>query len=204
MADPLVAVLEEARRQGFLGPGPVGENVEHSRSLAAAAGPPPRRFLDLGSGGGVPGLVLAREWPETSGILLDSRQRCCGFLRDACERLGLDDRLQVACGRAEELARTDLRESFDLVVARSFGPAAVTAECGVGFLAIGGRLLVSEAPDSTGERWPAAGLAKLGLDGPEIWRGDGATVAILTRAGTLDGRWPRRPGIPAKRPLWIT
>ncbi len=199
----LVEVLEEAQRRGFLGPGPARFVVEHSVGLAAAVGEPPSQFLDLGAGGGVPGLVLALEWPDAQGVLLDSRQRSCLFLADAIEQLALGERVTVACGRAEDLARQKtLREAFELVVARSFGPPAVTAECAVGFLTRSGGLIVSEPPASTEERWPAAGLRTLGLTGAQIRHVGGTTVAVLKRTGALGDRWPRRPGIPAKRPLW--
>jgi len=199
----LVGVLERARDRGFLGPGPVADHVEHARGLAIAAHPAPARFLDLGAGAGVPGLVLALEWPPARATLVDSRRRACAWLSEAVEELGLARRVKVACGRAEELARReDLRGAFDLVVARLFGPPAVTAECGVGFLAPAGRLVVSEPPEAHGERWPTAELAELGLAGPEIRRWGEVTAAVLTRHAAPDDRWPRRTGVPGKRPLW--
>ena len=203
MAGRLLDVLEEARAGGFLGPGPVDTHVHHARGLARLAGPAPGSFLDLGSGGGVPGLVLAEEWPQARAVLLESRARRCAFLDTAVEQLELEGRVTVACGRAEDLARdSSFRASVDLVVARSFGRPAVTAECAVGFLRSGGRLLVTEPPGAEGDRWPPAGLAVLGLAGPELARGGEVTAAALTLTGAVDDRWPRRPGIPAERPLW--
>ena len=198
----LVGVLEDARDRGFLGPGPVGFTVKHARGLASAVGAAARRFLDLGSGAGIPGLVFAGEWPDAEGVLLDSRQRSCAWMAGAIEKLGLADRLAVACGRAEELARTELREGYDLVVARSLGAPAVTAESAVGFLVRGGRLVVSEPPEQSEGRWSPEGLVELGLSRPDIRRAGEATAAVLRREGTLDERWPRRAGVPAKRPLW--
>ncbi|HEX6311963.1 MAG TPA: RsmG family class I SAM-dependent methyltransferase [Acidimicrobiia bacterium] len=203
MAPRLLDVLEEARRRGFLGPGPVEEQVRHAEILAELAAPPPRSFLDLGSGGGIPGLVLAHRWPEAQGVLVDAGERRCRFLREAVVGLTLGGRVQVACGRAEELAREPAwRESTELVVARSFGAPAVTAECAVGFLERGGRLVVSEPPEPDETRWPAAGLRRLGLAGPVIRRRAGVSVAVLTVVEPVSRRWPRRVGIPAKRPLW--
>ncbi|HEY7107037.1 MAG TPA: RsmG family class I SAM-dependent methyltransferase [Acidimicrobiia bacterium] len=182
-------------------------HVEHGRHLARALGPVDGSFLDLGSGAGVPGLVLAREWPQARGVLLDAQHKRCRFLRESVSRLGLAPRIEVRCGRAEELAREpELRGQFALVVARSFGRPAVTAECGVGYLAPAGRLVVSEPPvGSTGAlavRWPAAGLARLGLSPPaEIRHGD-AGAAVMVLGEVVDDRWPRRVGRPAKSPLW--
>jgi len=165
-------------------------------------------FVDLGSGGGVPGLVLATCWPEATGILLDSGRRRCALLEDAVATLGLDGRLSVRCGRAETLARYEgLRATFDLVVARSFGGPAVTAECAVGFLQVGGRLAVTEPPpdraDPEGEiRWPADPLATLGLGPARVVRAGSTGVAIMPLESLPAERWPRADGRPAKSPLW--
>jgi 16S rRNA (guanine527-N7)-methyltransferase len=199
----LLEVLEEARVRGLLGPGPLEPHVRHATTLAALAGSAPASFLDLGSGAGVPGLVIAGCWPEATGVLLDAQERRCRFLDEAVARLGLSPRIRVECARAEVAARRpELRGAVDLVVARAFGPPAVTAECAVGFLSAGGRLVVSEPPGSAAERWPAAGIARLGLSGPETRSRDDVTLAVLTLTEAPEERWPRRPGIPAKRPLW--
>ena len=203
MAGGLPAVLTRAQRLGFLGPGPVEEHIEHARRLAGLIGPAPASFLDLGAGAGVPGLVLAGEWPAAHGVLLDSGRRRGAHLRAACAELGLAGRVAVVVARAEEAARREeWRGRFACVVARGFGAAAVTAECGVGFLAPGGELVVSEPPGGDPGRWDEAGLAQLGLTGPEIAVDEGVSVARLRRRGPLDERWPRRTGVPARRPLW--
>ena len=199
----LDALLEEAREAGFLGPGDVRAHVLHARHLAAVVRDAPARFLDLGSGGGVPGLVLALAWPDARAVFLDASERRTRFVEDACRRLGIDGRAEGRLGRAEELARDPaLRGSFDLVVARAFGAPAVTAECAVGFLRRGGRLVVSEPPDERPSRWPEAGLATLGLGPVVLSRKDGTGVAVMELLGDVEDRWPRRTGIPAKRPLW--
>ena len=109
----------------------------------------------------------------------------------------------MACGRAEELARApERRAAYELVVARSFGSPAVTAECAVGFLQAGGPAGGQRAAGVPGRPLGDGGLAQLGLSGPEIRRREGATVAVLTTEQPADARWPRRPGIPQKRPLW--
>lgn len=201
----LTVQLEDARRRGMLGPGPVEAHLDHAEAMAAAVDGDFRgRFLDLGSGAGVPGLVLLALWPGATGVLLEARRRRCSFLEAAVSGLELGDRASVACGRAEELARQrDFRGAFDLVVARGFGAPATTAECAVGFLGAGGRLVVSEPPgEPDRERWPAAGLGELGLVGPELRRAEGTGFALLTAEGPPGERWPRRVGVPGRRPLW--
>jgi len=201
----LTVQLEDARRRRMLGPGPVEAHLDHAEAMATAVDGDFRgRFLDLGSGAGVPGLILLALLPAATGVLLDARRQRCSFLETAVSGLGLTDRASVACGRAEELARQrEFRGAFDLVVARGFGPPATTAECAVGFLGAGGRLAVSEPPgEPDPKRWPAAGLAELGLLGPELRRGEGAGIALFTAAEPVGERWPRRVGVPGRRPLW--
>lgn len=192
--------LADARALGFLGPGPIDAHVRHAVRFAVALGD---RFrgpaLDLGAGGGIPGLALARTWPEMRWVLLDSSQRRTSFLRDAAAALALGN-VDVVTGRAEEVGRDPLhRASYATVVARGFGPPAVTAECGAPLLAPGGHLAVSEPPSRGTTRWPEGGIGVLSLRtaataDPGIW------VAEL--CAEVDDRYPRRTGIPAKRPLF--
>jgi 16S rRNA (guanine527-N7)-methyltransferase len=96
-----------------------------------------------------------------------------------------------------------LREQMDVVVARSFGPPAVVAECAVGFLRLGGRLVVSEPPEegTVPSRWSGEGLDTLGFSAPRHGGGPEASFVWFEKH-RADERWPRRVGVPAKRPLW--
>ena len=202
----LAAVLDRSRSLGFLGPGSLRVQAEHAAGFAEVVGRAPGRLLDLGSGGGIPGLVLAERWPETEVVLLDAAERRCRFLEESVADLGWPDRVRVVRARAEDAGRReDLRGGFDLVVARSFGTPAVTAECGAPFLRVGGELLVSEPPaDPLGgktERWPAEGLALLGLRPAGSWERP-FHYRAFEQAEPCPDRFPRRVGIPAKRPLF--
>jgi len=201
VARRLVPLLERGRDRGFLGPGPAEVHLDHSWRWATGLGSAPRRALDLGSGAGVPGLVFALVWPSTEMTLLDARTRRTAWLEAAVTELGLEGRVEVVTARAEHHARGAGREAFDLVAARGFGPPAATAECGSGFLAAGGRLTVSEPPDAGEERWPAGPLAALGLRLADYVR-EGATFVILRKDAPTDARWPRRDGVPHRKPLW--
>ena len=115
----------------------------------------------------------------------------------------------MAEGRAEELGHDPepAGHGFDVVVARAFGAPAVVAECGAPFLVLGGRLIVSEPPDGGGERWREAAapdrLAELGLMAEERIRSAGGFgFQVLRATGPCPGKYPRRTGIPAKRPLF--
>jgi 16S rRNA (guanine527-N7)-methyltransferase len=161
---------------------------------------PPEAALDLGSGGGLPGLPLALAWPATRWILLDGRDVRAEFLRQAVTKLGIDERVRVVGERAETAGRGELRASVDVVLARSFGRPAVTAECGSPFLRRGGLLIVAEPPAEK-DRWPEEGLAQLGMR-----RGlravEPSSVQVLVQERLCPARYPRRVGVPGKRPLF--
>jgi 16S rRNA (guanine527-N7)-methyltransferase len=202
-SDILRALVGEAQQHGFVGPGPVDPALEHARGFARGLAAPPARFLDLGSGGGLPGLVLADVWSSASGALLDANQRRCAFLREAVGALGLTGRVVVLHARAEDAGRDPVqRGTYDLVVARSFGRPAVAAECAAPFLTTGGRLVVSEPPDSD-DRWPAQGLASVGLEPSDRWTAPlPAHYRSFVQTAPCPERFPRRVGVPAKRPLF--
>jgi 16S rRNA (guanine527-N7)-methyltransferase len=170
-------------------------------AFASLVPEPPGRAVDLGSGGGIPGLVLAVHWPTAHWVLLDANERRIAFLRQAVAALGVGDRVDVVAGRAEVVARSpSYRATADLVVARSFAPPAVTAECAAPLLHVGGALVVAEPPGGAPDRWPAAGLALVGLmaDGHVV----DPSLQRLRQSSPCPDRYPRRPGIPAKRPLF--
>jgi 16S rRNA (guanine527-N7)-methyltransferase len=207
-------VLTEARAAGFVGPGPVDAHLRHAEGFATAAHrvlveTPSPRILDLGSGGGLPGLVVAAAWPEATFVLLEANGLRAAFLRRAVGLLGLEERVSVLQERAEAAGRDSRhRAGFDEVLARSFGRPAVVAECGAPLLRVGGWLVVSEPPSSSDDsatigtedvRWPAEGLAQFGLESAGVFQ-DGATYQVLRQAEICPERFPRRDGVPAKKP----
>lgn len=193
----LLSALVEAQERGFFGPGPVVDHVVHARRLSCAL-PSVGVGIDLGSGGGVPGLVFALDHPDMEWIFVESQERRAGWLAEAVAWVGLAN-VVVRRERVELTGRSELRATATVVTARSFAPPGVTAECGAPLLAPGGTLWVSEPPEPTGTRWPTAGLALLGLARrpPEV-----RSWVALERVGFCPDRYPRRVGIPAKRPLF--
>lgn len=146
---------------------------------------------------------MAARWPHTTWLLVESAARRCAVLDEAVRRLELADRVAVRQARAEEAGRDpSLRGAYDLVVARSFGAPAVTAECAAPFLRVGGRLLVSEPPAPAAHRWPVEGLAALGMAPERPVAAGRAHAQILVQQERCPERFPRRTGIPTKRPLF--
>jgi 16S rRNA (guanine527-N7)-methyltransferase len=180
----------------------VEEQIEHALGFARAIEAVPwSRALDLGSGGGVPGLVLAVAHPSSTWVLLDGQARRVAFLTEAIDRLALADRVQAVHARAEDAGRDPgLRGQLDLVTARSFGPPAVVAECAAPLLRVRGHLVVSEPPASQGERWPADGLTGLGMRLVRVT--SAPAYAVLEQVDPASDRYPRRAGVPARRPLF--
>lgn len=195
-------VLLDAQKIGFIGTNiPIEDHLVHALGFARAwPGEPPTRALDLGSGGGLPGLVLAVCWPRSSWVLLDARVQRTTFLTTAAGHLGLGDRVVATHGRAEDLGRDPAyRATFDGVVARSFGPPPVVAECAAGFLKPGGFLVVSEPPGEDGSRWDHDHeLALVGMR--RHAHPDG--FQVLRQRKACSSHYPRRPRAAAKRPLF--
>lgn len=205
--EQLDVVLHEAQRRGLLGAAPLAQHLAHAAAFVDAAGASRfdnARVVDLGSGAGVPGLVIASRCATARVTLLDGRSQRSAWLQHCVERLGWTERVDVLAARAEDAGRfADRRETYDVAVARGFGPPAVTAECAAPLLRTGGILVVSEPPHATNQpsRWPAEGCGRLGLVLESVveipW-----SFAILHKVGTCPDAYPRRVGIPAKRPLF--
>ena len=203
-----------------MGRGPLEAHVEHaadfcravrwasSRLPSGSAQPSAGlRVVDLGSGSGLPGLALALDDASLVLALIESQERRCAFLEAAIERLGLGERVSVVHARAEQAGRSpEHRGRYQVAVARSFGPPAVTAECAAPLLAMGGRLVVSEPPageasSDIDRRWPTAGLAMVGM-GVAVPFERAHRFVVITQEREVSDRFPRRVGVPTKRPLF--
>jgi 16S rRNA (guanine527-N7)-methyltransferase len=205
----VVEILLRSSELGFLGSMPVADQVDHALGFVLAAESvlpgPPCAVLDLGTGGGIPGLVLPSCWPSCRLVLLDANERRAEFLSTEVDHWQGPGAVEVLRGRAEGFGRdTRWRERFDLVVSRSFGPPGVTAECGAPFVTVGGVMVVSEPPErSEGGRWPVEGLARVGLEVADRHRVDERfSYQALIKSEPTAERFPRRVGVPAKRPLF--
>ena len=179
--DGLLAALNESQRLGFLGARPVHEVADHARSFVVAltelaAG---SRVIDLGAGGGVPGLVIAFDRPDLDVYLLDRRTKRTDFLERVVRRFGWADRVRVIPGDVQEYLATS-PEPFDAAVARGFGPPEATLGVAAHLVRSGGLIVISEPP--SGDRWSPAMLARCGVE-----RADGPApsgpVAVFRRRG---------------------
>lgn len=152
----------------------------------------------------MPGLVVAELMPDLHVTLLDGSARRAGWLLEAVDRCNLQGRVEVIASRAEQAGRSpDRRGRFAIVLARSFAAPPVTAECAAPFLRDQGLLVVSEPPRADPRRWPVEALSQVGLvPGPPIALPSGH-YQTLTMSGVCPERFPRRVGVPTKRPLYI-
>jgi 16S rRNA (guanine527-N7)-methyltransferase len=162
--------------------------------------------LDVGSGGGMPGLALKLARPELRVTLLEADQRKAAFLTHAVAKLGLEQ-IEVVSERAELAAHGSLRESFEVVTCRALAPIPGMLELCLPFVAVGGRLLAMRTAEETaevGRLQPVA--ARLGGGPPAIEaaaspaRRQGTVVTVPKLSPTPD-LYPRRPGLPRRRPL---
>ncbi len=144
--------MAEQKRLGILGVEPA-EAVAHSRRYGGSL-PQGARVIDLGSGAGIPGLVLGWDRSDLMVTLLDVRQKRADQLERLVRRLGLRDRVRVVCGRVETFGAAQAGR-FDAVVARKFGPPASVLNAADALLAPEGVVVVSAAPDDRWDELPA-------------------------------------------------
>lgn len=156
----MTETLRRAQRFGFLGSRPIPEAIAHARRFVDALADVRGSVVDLGSGGGLPGLVLAVDRPDLSIALVDRRQKRTDFLEQATARLGVGDRVSVHCGDARQFA-TEHADSFDAVTARGFGPPEMTLRIAAQCRSSGGLIVISEPP--SGDRWDDDLVISLGL-----------------------------------------
>ena len=161
----LLETLRQAQRFGFFGARPMEEAVGHSASFVAALATsgPLDSIIDLGSGGGLPGLVIADSYRDTPVVLTDRREKRTDFLERAVSRLGFQH-VSVFAGDVEAICRrveSGGLAPFSAVTARGFGPPETTLRFARRLMSASGLVVISEPP--TGNRWDDALLDDLEL-----------------------------------------
>jgi 16S rRNA (guanine527-N7)-methyltransferase len=167
-----------------------------------------RRFLDVGAGGGFPGLPLKIAFPVIKLVLLEATVKKAAFLLHLAEKLGFDD-IDIVVGRAEEIAhQAQYREGFDIVLSRAVAQLTVLAELALPFCASGGRLIAQKKGAINTEIDKAIkAIEIMGGSQPLVKRvelyelADERYLVIVDKIAPTPDKYPRRPGIPAKRPI---
>jgi 16S rRNA (guanine527-N7)-methyltransferase len=165
-------------------------------------------LLDVGTGAGIPGLPLKIVLPEVKLVLLEATAKKAAFLHYIINELGLEE-VEVLVGRAEEVAHQALyRERFETVLSRGVAPLPALVELTLPFCALGGCFIAQKKGDIEAEMAQAsAGITLLGGRLREVKAvelaefADARWLVVIDKRAPTPDRYPRRPGIPARRPL---
>lgn len=166
-------------------------------------------ILDLGSGGGFPGIPLKIVKKELNIYLLEANGKKASFLQRAVNRLSLKN-AEVLAMRAEEAARIKYREYFDLVISRAVASLPVLLELALPLVKVGGFFWAYKGPDVESELEESKkALEVLGgkinklykFSFPEESGIKGRSLVEIFKCAKTPFKYPRRPGIPAKKPI---
>lgn len=166
----------------------------------------PRRVVDVGSGGGFPGIVFAVVMPSVEVHLVEPLQKRARLLREVAGELGLGNVL-VHAVRAEEAGRGELRDSAGVVTARAVAELRELLEYTAPLAGQGGILALpkgSGAREEVEQAESAATKLHCGYTGVERMRpvvSETLSVVFYEKRGATAGAYPRRAGVPGKRPL---
>ena len=175
--------------------------------LRAMRGTTMARVVDVGTGAGFPGLVLKIAQPEMQLTLVESTGKKTGFCAEVVRQLGLEN-VDIQTARAEELGqKPEHREQYDWALARAVAPMPVLVEYLLPLVRVGGYMLAQKGKDGEQETKQAeSAITTLGGEPGRVLPvslpglGDRTLIVVAKTHGTPD-RYPRRVGIPSKRPL---
>lgn len=165
-------------------------------------------IVDVGTGAGFPGLPIAIALPDALVALLDASRKKMAYLSAVKECIGLSN-VELLLGRAEQLAHMpEHREAYDVAVARAFGRLDVVLECCMPFVKVGGQTIAYKGPNvfnelSFGEKaavefgGAVKNVIEFMLPTTDIKR----TLVVVEKVKPTPSRYPRRAGIPQKRPI---
>lgn len=163
-----------------------------------------KSFIDVGTGAGFPGLVLAIFYPEKNFLLVDSVRKKIEFINEVIEKLGLEN-VKTSFERAEELIKGK-RETFDVALCRGVANLRIILEYMIPFIKINGRFLPQKLNLNEVEESGNA-LKLLGSTIEEIHKfnlpkcGDKRIILEIMKNKKTHEKYPRKTGIPAKKPL---
>lgn len=162
-------------------------------------------FLDVGTGGGIPGVFLSIEF-GVNGILIDSVCKKIDYISKICESLEID-KIEFICTRAEELKDIgEYREKFDCATSRAVSKIATVLELTVPYVKLGGKVLIYKGPGYNEELGQSVNAMKeLGVKLKEVRnyniKSKDRYLLVFEKIAQTPEKYPRRTGIPEKRPI---
>ncbi|KAK9828738.1 hypothetical protein WJX72_001820 [[Myrmecia] bisecta] len=174
--------------------------------LLRGGGPP--SVIDVGSGAGLPGVILAIARPDWQFTLLDTLKKRCVFVEQTAHAVGLRN-VQTAWMRAEDAGRQEtMRESYNVAVARAVAEMRVLAELCLPLVRVGGHVFAAKGANPQAEVDAASsailllGGSLVGIEPVDSHGPDGQrTVAVIHKVLATPEKYPRKAGQPQKRPL---
>jgi 16S rRNA (guanine527-N7)-methyltransferase len=169
---------------------------------------PTGRLIDVGTGGGFPGIPIKLVCPQLKVTLIESTRKKVDFCLHVIDELKLDD-INALHARAEDLGRDpDHRGQYEMAVARAVAPMNVLAEYLLPFLKLGGRMVAMKGETGPAEAHQAEAVIQL-LGGkmsrllpvelPKV--AETRYLIVVEKTSATPEEYPRRAGMPSKRPL---
>jgi len=165
------------------------------------------RVLDMGTGGGLPGLALAQARPGVNFLLVDSVGKKIQAVQEVADELELSN-LKTVCERLEELAhQAKYRENFDAVTARALAELPTLLEYAAGFLKVGGKLFAWKSAEyeteleSSSKAQEILGLRFVRAHNYVLPGGESRSILEFEKVAPLSKDYPRKTGVPKGRPL---